>query len=422
VQLIKNFIYNNGTLRHISHGGKIVLLEKIKKAPYRILLIIVDCVALPFSMPIVILIRLIKPIYHIRLGYFYGGRIGHFVYDTAMTAMSLDKEFKGAYLFYFLPNIANKQWAKMVKRELNVYYWVRLLAFANLLIPGGEKHSVIPGMSQEYTSRDLKGLIYHSDFEFKFTNNEIKFVKDWLHEKGWRDDDKIICVQVRDSQYLPTKNWAYHDYRNSDINTYIPAMELLVQKGYWVFRMGNTMKEPIKTLNSKIIDYPFDQHKDDLIDIWLFANCDLCITTGSGPDAISCVYRKPSLHINSLPLTHIESHSNVTHTPKKLYWKKNGSLLTFREYCENDFFHSDDYEKASIKIVDLSSEEITSAVIEKIDVLEGKYTETEEDALLQNMFWDVGHKIKNFSSLHGWIHPEAKISLAFVKSHPNWLN
>jgi hypothetical protein len=68
-------------------------------------LFIVDYLALPFSIPLVLLIRLIKPIYHIRLGYFYGGRIGHFVYDTAMTAMMIDKNFKGAYLFYFLPNI-----------------------------------------------------------------------------------------------------------------------------------------------------------------------------------------------------------------------------------------------------------------------------------------------------------------------------
>jgi putative glycosyltransferase (TIGR04372 family) len=421
-QLIKNFIYNNVNLRSISHGGQAVLFDKIKKAPYRLFLIILDYLALPFSMPIVVLIRLIKPLYHIRLGYFYGGRIGHFAYDTAMAATMIDKEVKCAYLFYFLPNISNKQWAKMVKRELNVYYWVRLLSFANSIIPGGKEHSVIPGVNQEYTSRDLEGLIYHSDFEFKFTDNETKAVKIWLQEKGWKDGDKIICVQVRDNQFLPTKNWAYHDYRDSDINTYVPAMELLAKKGYWVIRMGKTMKEPIKTSHSQIIDYAFDKQKNDLIDVWLFANCELCITTGSGPDAISCVYRRPLLHINSLPLTHIESYSNVMHIPKNLYWKRTGLLLTFREYCENDFFHSQVYEQKGIEIVDLSPEEITAAVLEKIEAIEGKNIETKEDTLLQNMFWDTGLKIKNFSSVNGFIHPEARISLSFVKSHPNWLH
>ena len=422
MQLFKKFIYNNGTLRHISHGGIPVLMEKINKAPYRIFLIVLVFIALPISLPIVVLIRLIKPIYHIRLGYFYGGRIGHFAYDTAMTAMMLDKKVKGTHLFYFLPNIANKQWAKMVKRELNVYYWVRLLSFANSIIPGGGSHSFIPGLNQEYVSRDLEGLIYHSDFEFKFTDIEIKFAKDWLQEKGWKDGDKIICIQVRDNQYLPTKNWAYHDYRNSDINTYIPAMKLLAQKGYWVIRMGKTMKEPIKTQNSQIIDYAFDKQKNDLIDVWLFANCHLCISTGSGPDAISEVYRRPLLHINSLPLNHMVSSSNVTHTPKKLYWKKTGSLLTFREYCENDFFYSQVYEAKGIEIVNLSPEEITTAVLEKIETMEGYYVETEEDQKLQRYFWDKALKIKKFSDVNKFIHPQARVSLYFVRSHPNWLN
>ena len=110
------------------------------------------------------------------------------------------------------------------------------------------------------------------------------------------------------------------------------------------------------------------------------------------------------------------------HIPKKLYWKNSGLLLTFREYCENDFAFSQDYEKFDIEIVDLSPEEITAAVLEKIEAIEGKYIETEEDALLQNIFWDTGLKIKNFSSVNGFIHPEARISLSFVKSHPNWLN
>jgi len=42
MQLIKNFIYNNGTLRHISQGGRVVFWEKVKKLPYRLFLTIVD--------------------------------------------------------------------------------------------------------------------------------------------------------------------------------------------------------------------------------------------------------------------------------------------------------------------------------------------------------------------------------------------
>jgi len=422
MRLFKN-LYNKieSTVIHINIGGRSVFFSKLKKIPYRLTLIITDFLVLPLSIPLVLLMRLIQPIYHIHLGYFYGGRIGHFVYDTAMTAMTIDKKTKGLYLFYFLPNIANKQWAKMVKRELNVYFWVRFLVFANSIIPGGKKHFLQPGVHQKYISRDLKGLIYHSDFECKFSVKETVFVKKWLKDKGWKEGDKIICVHVRDNEYLPTNNWSYHDYRNSDINTYIPAMELLAKKGYWVIRMGKTMEKPIKASHSRIIDFAFDNY-NDLIDVWLFANCELCITTGSGCDAISSVYRRPILHLNSLPLTHIESYSNVMHAPKKLYWEKSNLLLTFKEYCENDFFYSERYEYFGIKIVDLNSKEITAAVLEKVETLELDYIDSKEGAVLQNTFWNLALNQKKFSDLNGFIHPQAKISMSFVKNNQNWLN
>ena len=99
--------------------------------------------------------------------------------------------------------------------------------------------------------------------------------------------------------------------------------------------------------------------------------------------------------------------------PKKLYWKKTGLLLTLREYCENDFMFSQDYDSHDIEVVSLSPEEITAAVLEKIEAIEGKSVETKEDKLLQNMFWETSLKIKKFSNLNIFIHPEARISLSF---------
>ena len=410
------------TILHIRKGGWPVLISTLIKLPYRLVLIIVDFLALPISIPIIILIRIFKPIYHIRFGYFYGGRIGHFVFDTAMTAIINHNNSEGAYLFYFLPNISNLHWAKMVKRELNVFYWVRLLDFANSIIPGGEDHSIIPGVNQAYMSRDINGLIYHSDFSFTFTNNETESVKKWLHAKGWNEGEKIICFHIRDNEYLSTKNWRYHNYRNSDVKTYIPAMELLANKGYWVMRMGKKMHEPIKSSHTKIIDFPFDKNRNDLIDIWLCANCELMVTTGSGPDAISDVYRRPILHLNYLPITDLHSWSNSHFYPKKLYWKESGLLLSFEEYCQNNFFRSENYEYFGINIVDLNSKEITDSVLEKIKIIEGKYILSVEDNQLQNNFWDTALKTKKFSEFNEFIHPDAGISLSFLRSNPNWLN
>jgi len=410
------------TILHVRRGGRSTLISTLIKAPYRLALIIVDFLALPISIPIIILIRIFKPIYHIRFGYFYGGRIGHFVFDTAMAAIINHKNSKGAYLFYFLPNISNTHWSKMVKRELNVFYWVRLLDFANQIIPGGEDYSIVPGLYNGNSSRDMNGLIYRSDFSFTFTNSETESVKKWLHAKGWKEGEKIICFHVRDNEYLATNNWTYHNYRNSDVQTFIPAMELLANKGYWVMRMGQKMHEPIKSSHTKIIDFAFDKDKNNLIDVWLCAHCELMVSTGSGPDAISDVYRRPILHLNYLPITELHSWSNAHFCPKKLYWKESGLLLSFEEYCQNNFFHSERYEYFGINIIDLNSKEITDSVLEKIKLIEGKYVQSVEDNKLQHNFLETAMKNNKFSEVNKFFHPDAGISLSFLRSYPNWLN
>ena len=423
MNIIQDFVDQlRSTIFHISEGGFSVFIEKLKKIPYRLFLFILDLVTLPVSIPLVLIMRLIQPVYHIHLGFFYGGRIGHFVYDTTMAAISTNKKVGHLYLFYFLPNISNNQWAKMVKRQLNVYFLVRFLAFANSIIPGGERHSFLPGLQQEYSSRDVKGLLYHSDFEFKFSDAEVKKVKKWLKEKGWNEGDKIVCFQVRDNEYLLSKNWSYHNYRNSDIDTYLPSMELLADKGYFVMRMGKAMSKPIKSFNNKIIDFAFDKNKTDLISVWLCANCELIVSTGSGPDSISDVYRKPILHINYLPMTEVHSWSNAAYSPKKLYWKESGLLLSFNEYCEYNFFYSERYDYFGINIVDLDPTEITDSVCEVIEKIEGRYIEKIEDTELQNYFWETAMKNKRFSDVNEFIHPDARMTRTFLKSHPNWLN
>ena len=44
------------------------------------------------------------------------------------------------------------------------------------------------------------------------------------------------------------------------------------------------MKSPLNSNNQKVIDFPFEKTKFNLLDIWLFANCNGCISTGTGPD------------------------------------------------------------------------------------------------------------------------------------------
>ena len=65
-----------------------------------------------WSIPIVLLIRLIRPIVIVRLGTFFSNRIGHFVADSAHQFVKQDTNI--IELYWLDNSTCNKQWSKMV--------------------------------------------------------------------------------------------------------------------------------------------------------------------------------------------------------------------------------------------------------------------------------------------------------------------
>ena len=376
-----------------------------------------------WSIPVVLLIRLIRPIVIVRLGTFFSNRIGHFVADSAHQFVKLDTNI---IELYWLDNLTcNKQWSKMVKRNLPVYWWVKYVDIWNKYLPGGDIHSRPLSVNG---SRDLYGLLdKHQGEMLKFTLKEEKKAKEWLVKKGWRDGDFFVCLLVRDSEYLdsenvdPEHNWDYHSYRDSDVNTYVEAMEWLAEQGIWVIRMGKAMSKRISTKKSRIIDYAFCPNRNDLLDIWLFANCNLCISTVSGIDYVSDVYRKPLLSLNYLPLNNMVSWSNSINYPKHLKWSDSDNFLTLEEHLEHGYNYTKDYEEAGIDVIDLTSDEITLVVQECWSRLEDTFMETDDDTNQQNQFWKTMRESTLFKKQHDFIHPKARLASTFLRNNPNFL-
>jgi len=376
-----------------------------------------------WSIPVVLLIRLIRPIVIVRLGTFFSNRIGHFVADSAHQFVKQDTNI--IELYWLDNSTCNKQWSKMVKRNLPVYWWVKYVDIWNKYLPGGDIHSRPLSVND---SRDLYGLLdKHQGEMLKFIPEEEKKAKEWLKKQGWRDGDSFVCLLVRDSEYLdsenvdPEQNWDYHSFRNSDVNTYVEAMEWLSEQGVWVIRMGKVMSKRISTKNSRIVDYAFCPNRNDLLDIWLFANCNLCISTGSGIDYVSDVYRKPLLFLNYLPLNDMVSWSNSINYPKHLKWSDSDNLLTLKECLEHQFCSTKEYEEAGIDIIDLTSIEIKLVVQECWARLEDSFVETYNDINQQNQFWKTMRESTLFKKQHDFIHPKARLASTFMRNNPNFL-
>jgi putative glycosyltransferase (TIGR04372 family) len=371
-----------------------------------------------WAIPATLIMRLTHPLFHIRICSLQSDRIGHFVPDTAEHLGRRNFRKKRTIdLFYLRGPISNLQWALMAKRSyLKIFGdWLSYVDTWNRLIPGGERHELRSSLTE---SRDIQGFFQNFDCSVPFLESETNICEEWLMSKGWRKGEPFVTVLVRDSAYLNSTNsnidWSYHSYRNSNIETYVPALEWLDSQGVWVLRMGKTMSCPIPTNSKRIIDYAFDPKRSDLLDIWLFANSVGIISTSSGLDVIGSVYRKPLLYLNASPISDFGAWDNAIWVPKNLKWVSNQKPLTLYEYLSNRHLTTEAFDLAGIRLIDLTEKEILSAAVEFWQRITGVWEHRDNEQELQEACWAMFKLMPYFENLYGWKNPESRIGY-------NWL-
>ena len=364
--------------------------------------------------------RMLRPLLTVRICGVRADRIGHFVADIAEHLGREKLKPHRTYNFYYLKGpISNIQWECMAKRSpLNMTRdWLRYLDDWNRFIPGGGSHTMNSSLTE---SRDIEGLFRRFDCSIPFLPSETTMGEEWLESKGWTRGEPFVVLLVRDSEYLKqihsSYDWSYHSYRDSDIRTYLTAMEWLASQGVWVLRMGKSMSNPIQSNSNRIIDYSFNSEKSDLLDIWLFANCTGAISTASGLDEIGSVYRKPLLYLNASPLLYFRSGDQIIWVPKNLEWIATGKTLTLNEYLQNSYLNTADYISAGIRIIDLEEIEILAATQEFWQRISGSWQEQTDEKALQEASWDHFKHVPNYSEFIGWKNSESRIGYAWLSS------
>ena len=88
---------------------------------------------------------------------------------------------------------------------------------------------------------------------------------------GIPKDAKIVCLIVRDQEYLkkkfPDRNYDYLNFRNCNIQNFKEAIKIATDNGYYVFRMGEVVESKLKINDSKFIDYS-SHYRTDFLDIF----------------------------------------------------------------------------------------------------------------------------------------------------------
>jgi len=402
---LRSISFWKAQIYQLREGGAKVLIAKVLFVSETLFLYLLALFALG-------VVRLLRPIKCIRVAPLVSDRIGHYAGNTELYLCERDAGMHdGCFdLFYHRGRVCNEQMKVMWSRILRTFphsrffdYFIRL----NSVIPGGKAHKI------QTSDRDVLGLMAESEPHLIFSPIEQDIGERGLREMGIPQEKDFICFLSRTSSYLksvyPQQDWAYHDYRDSSIYNYIPAVENLVQRGYSAIRMGATQEETIDVDNAGIIDYA-NGSRTELLDLYLASKCSFSLAGSSGFEAVPLIFRRPRAIVNHIPLIHIPywNPSDLI-IFKKLWLREEKRFLSFCEMIESvvgGSLMSNDYEMAGIEVVENTAEEIEALVIEMDERLKGSWQSEEEDEKIQRDFWALLEHIEPGKRVHARIGTE----------------
>ena len=384
---------------------------------------------LPLSLPILFFLIIIFPFIKIKIGFLHSDRIGHFTLNTELYL--LEKKNKNIFsidLFYLgRKDVCNRTLERLWRKELIIFprfflrplcLQIRFFKFLKFLRCGHTSSG----------QRDILNLLDQYPSTIKLSHNDLIKGDNEKLKIGLPKNAKFVCLIVRDSSYLEKlygQKISMHDYRNSDINDFVVACNALTELGYYVIRMGASVKQPIKADNKMIIDYAFNNLRSDFMDIYLAAHCEFCITTGTGFDGITLMFRKPNIYVNVAPLFHLRMEcSRLLSIPCHYYSKKLSRNLTITEITDSKsavYLKTENFQDDGIELVKNSAEDIKQLSIEAAKRHRNEWADSKGDKL-QKRFMKIFPSERIFDSIvnHGKI--KGKIGADFLKKNQWWLN
>jgi len=392
-------------------------------------------ILLPFAMAFVGLLLFVSKFIRVRIHPVINSRIGHFAINTELSVLKIkERQFRTdkreINIFCATSDKScntslEKMWSRNFNLQTRNWGW---------LLNDISKRLQLTDFYQESTALDKEGRLIDFPPSLSFSETEMARGDEFLSKNNMLNREKFVCLNVRDSSFLANSNnldwsksrdWSYHNYRDSDISTYVGAAEALAEMGYTIFRMGAIVEKPLNSKHPQVIDYATNGMRTEFLDIFLGAHCSFTVSTGSGWDSIPQIFRRPSLYVNLVP---VFSHECVVRDlmiyPKIFKDNLTKHDLRLAEIINRNIHNagkSSDYLNAGTTLRDMNSEELVEAVTEMAARVEGTFVETAAQKHMQA-------KLKHIFSTHPKLQPtpnhypiRAEFASCFLSNYPDFL-
>ena len=368
-----------------------IFKKRLLKISYPFLLIPI----LPILLPLIVILRLINPLFSIRMGNLESEGIGHFSLPVEIYLNELDlgihRNKRTIDLWYLDKVICNKALLNKWKVHLIILPRFILKPFHILsgYIPGKHLNEIpfrrLSGSgyaraktANPWQSIDIHDVISQTNPRIIFSDEEVEECESILEKAGFNLSENFVCVSVRDSAYHNDSSLSSH--RNTSINDYLDAFSYLNSLGYTVVRMGAKVTEELDS-KAHVFDYAMSGIRTDLLDLFLISKCSFFVGTGSGLDMVCSLFRKTIVLINFSQLGTIPEYFHNTLVLFRRM-KINNRMLSLDEIFLNgyeSFTKGSDFEKAGISLVANSEDEIRSILLEAHERKVGLWNSAKED-------------------------------------------
>ena len=344
------------------------------------------------------LLKIISFFIKVNINFIDTSRVGHLIVDGILHAEHLKKiNLRNKYYLFcaYKKKICNNFFFEKLKKNLrivNINFFLPLFILKDFLY----NYNINLQIS------DLPLRKFKTEFFELLDNQKTFFFTAKEYEEGNTilknnfnivDNDKIVCIIIRDSSYLEKKDSGF-EFRNYNPKNFIPAINKLIELGYYVFLMGkkNTLNLPIQ--HDRLIHYSNSGISSDFMDFYLAKRCSFYISTTTGIDHSAYIFNKPIGYlVISLGYIFFLRDNNFYLPSNFINYKK--KKISLQELFKAGLFFcntKEEFEKTNILPTHNTEDEITNFFLEIHNHCEKKKNEL-YSRRNQDMFWNKYSKL-----------------------------
>jgi len=231
---------------------------------------------------------------------------------------------------------------------------------------------------------------------------------------------------IRDDAYMKNQfsedSSDYHNYRDSEIDSFNETINYLASKGIYSIRMGKYVNSKMTIKSKYAFDYATSGERSDFLDLWIISRCMFAISTTAGIETVAVAFRKPLLLVDHLPYGDARTGNDKCIEVFKYILDKNNQMISLNDQIELGLVMSKHTNKITANgrnIKNNTSLEILNATQELMSLINGDLQLSKDEEELQEKFWEILKHWDLYTELHGDVHPV--ISPSYLSKNKEWL-